>query len=63
MLHRSKVRKIAFVGDHLPSKWGIGMFMIDLLAAVQAAHPQKRVFRGVREVHQRRPRAPGSSSL
>jgi hypothetical protein len=39
------------------------MFMIDLLAAVQAAHPQKRVFRGVREVHQRRPRAPGSSSL
>src|ERR1700739_3963037 len=36
----SKVRKIAFVGDHLPRKFGIATFTSDLLAAVAAAHPQ-----------------------
>jgi glycosyltransferase involved in cell wall biosynthesis len=36
----SKVRKIAFVGDHLPRKCGIATFSSDLLAAVQTAHPQ-----------------------
>jgi len=36
----SKVRKIAFVGDHLPRKCGIATFTSDLLAAVQSAHPQ-----------------------
>src|SRR5579872_259348 len=35
----SKVRKIAFVGDHLPRKCGIATFTSDLLAAVAAAHP------------------------
>src|SRR5579872_6447485 len=35
----SKVRKIAFVGDHLPRKCGIATFTSDLLAAVQNAHP------------------------
>jgi glycosyltransferase involved in cell wall biosynthesis len=36
----SKVRKIAFVGDHLPRKCGIATFTSDLLAAVRSAHPQ-----------------------
>ncbi len=36
----SKVRKIAFVGDHLPRKCGIATFTSDLLAAVAAAYPQ-----------------------
>jgi glycosyltransferase involved in cell wall biosynthesis len=38
----SKVRKIAFVGDHLPRKCGIATFTTDLLAAVQTAHPQSQ---------------------
>src|SRR4029077_939174 len=38
----SKVRKIAFVGDHLPRKCGIATFTSDLLAAVSAAHPQSQ---------------------
>src|SRR5260370_34433876 len=38
----SKVRKIAFVGDHLPRKCGIATFTSDLLAAVQSAHPQSQ---------------------
>src|SRR5579863_820378 len=40
----SKVRKIAFVGDHLPRKCGIATFTTDLLAAVQTAHPQSQCF-------------------
>ena len=36
----SKIRKIAFVGDHLPRKCGIATFTADLLAAVASAHPQ-----------------------
>src|SRR5579864_1059920 len=40
----SKVRKIAFVGDHLPRKCGIATFTSDLLAAVAAAHPQSQCF-------------------
>jgi len=32
----SKVRKIAFVGDHLPRKCGIATFTSDLLAALAA---------------------------
>jgi glycosyltransferase involved in cell wall biosynthesis len=44
MQHTSKVRKIAFVGDHLPRKCGIATFTTDLLAAVQAAHPQSDCF-------------------
>ena len=35
----SKVRKIAFVGDHLPRKCGIATFTSDLLAAV--AHQRR----------------------
>src|SRR5579864_6594416 len=38
----SKVRKIAFVGDHLPRKCGIATFTADLLAAVQSAHTQSQ---------------------
>jgi glycosyltransferase involved in cell wall biosynthesis len=40
----TKVRKIAFVGDHLPRKCGIATFTSDLLAAVAAAHPQSQCF-------------------
>src|SRR4051812_2359753 len=40
MKENSKVRKIAFVGDHLPRKCGIATFTTDVLAAVAAAHPQ-----------------------
>src|SRR5437773_387191 len=42
MKEGSKVRKIAFVGDHLPRKCGIATFTSDLLAAVAAAHPQSQ---------------------
>jgi len=44
MQQTSKVRKIAFVGDHLPRKCGIATFTTDLLGAVQAAHPQSQCF-------------------
>ena len=42
MKETSKVRKIAFIGDHLPRKCGIATFTADLLAAVQSAHPQSQ---------------------
>ena len=38
----SRIRKIAFVGDHLPRKCGIATFTSDLLAAVAAEHPQSQ---------------------
>ena len=38
----SKVRKIAFVGDHLPRKCGIATFTSDLLSAVADAYPQSQ---------------------
>src|SRR4051812_44475114 len=38
----SRVRKIAFVGDHLPRKCGIATFTSDLLAAVASAHPESQ---------------------
>ena len=44
MKETSKVRKIAFVGDHLPRKCGIATFTSDLLAAVATAHPQSQCF-------------------
>src|SRR6202142_3034065 len=44
MKETSKVRKIAFLGDHLPRKCGIATFTSDLLAAVAAAHPQSQCF-------------------
>src|SRR5947208_1589516 len=44
MKEGSKVRKIAFVGDHLPRKCGIATFTSDLLASVAAAHPQSQCF-------------------
>ena len=40
MKETSKVRNVAFVGDHLPRKCGIATFTSDLLSAVAAAHPQ-----------------------
>jgi glycosyltransferase involved in cell wall biosynthesis len=42
MNETSKVRKIAFVGDHLPRKCGIATFTSDLLSAVAAAYPQSQ---------------------
>jgi hypothetical protein len=42
MKEHSKVRKIAFVGDHLPRKCGIATFTSDLLAAVADAYPQSQ---------------------
>src|ERR1700733_14561522 len=42
MQQTSKVRKIAFVGDHLPRKCGIATFTTDLLAAVADAQPQSQ---------------------
>src|SRR5438105_5229744 len=42
MKEGSKVRKIAFVGDHLPRKCGIATFTSDLLAAVASAHPESQ---------------------
>jgi glycosyltransferase involved in cell wall biosynthesis len=42
MKETSKVRKIAFVGDHLPRKCGIATFTSDLLAAVASAYPQSQ---------------------
>src|SRR5258707_12540259 len=44
MTEVSKVRKIAFVGDHLPRKCGIATFTSDLLSAVAGAHPQSHCF-------------------
>ncbi len=44
MKYSSKVRKIAFVGDHLPRKCGIATFTSDLLAAVAAEHPESECF-------------------
>src|SRR6478735_11201743 len=44
MKDNSKVRKIAFVGDHLPRKCGIATFTTDLLAAVALAHPPCQCF-------------------
>jgi glycosyltransferase involved in cell wall biosynthesis len=44
MKSTSKVRKIAFVGDHLPRKCGIATFTSDVLAAVASAHPQSQCF-------------------
>src|SRR5213592_561958 len=44
MKEGSKIRKIAFVGDHLPRKCGIATFTSDLLASVAAAHPQSQCF-------------------
>ncbi len=38
MREDTRVRKIAFVGDHLPRKCGIATFTSDLLAAVASAH-------------------------
>src|ERR1700684_2302507 len=38
----TKIRKIAFVGDHLPRKCGIATFTTDLLSAVQGAYPQSQ---------------------
>src|SRR5271170_1496666 len=44
MQQTNKVRKIAFVGDHLPRKCGIATFTSDLLAAVATAHPESQCF-------------------
>ena len=42
MKESSRLRKLAFVGDHLPRKCGIATFTSDLLAAVASAHPQSQ---------------------
>src|SRR3984885_7286166 len=38
----AKIRKIAFIGDHLPRKCGIATFTTDLLSAVQNQYPQSQ---------------------
>src|ERR1700734_721120 len=38
----AKIRKIAFVGDHLPRKCGIATFTTDLLSAVQIVYPESQ---------------------
>jgi glycosyltransferase involved in cell wall biosynthesis len=38
----TKIRKIAFIGDHLPRKCGIATFTTDLLSAVQTQFPQSQ---------------------
>jgi glycosyltransferase involved in cell wall biosynthesis len=44
MKEASKVRKIAFVGDHLPRKCGIATFTSDLTAALAKAYPESQCF-------------------
>jgi glycosyltransferase involved in cell wall biosynthesis len=44
MNETAKVRKIAFVGDHLPRKCGIATFTSDLIAAVANAYPRSQCF-------------------
>ncbi len=44
MKETSKIRKIAFVGDHLPRRCGIATFTSDLLAAVATAYPESQCF-------------------
>jgi glycosyltransferase involved in cell wall biosynthesis len=38
----SEIRKIAFVGDHLPRKCGIATFTSDICAAVEGAYPESQ---------------------
>ena len=40
----SDIPKIAFLGDYLPRKCGIGTFTSDLLSAVAAEHSQTQCF-------------------
>ena len=42
MTETTRVRQIAFVGDHLPRKCGIATFTSDLLAAVDQAFPRSQ---------------------
>ena len=42
MNESSTVRRIAFIGNHLPRKCGIATFTSDLLAAVAATHPESQ---------------------
>ena len=44
MTETARVRKIAFVGDHLPRKCGIATFTSDLLSAVDDAFPRSQCF-------------------
>jgi len=44
MTDTARVRKIAFVGDHLPRKCGIATFTSDLLSAVDHAFPRSQCF-------------------
>src|SRR3954471_24960348 len=40
MNESSTVRRIAFIGNHLPRKCGIATFTSDLLGAVAGTHPE-----------------------
>jgi len=44
MKETSKIRTIAFVGDHLPRKCGIATFTTDLLGAVAGMYPRTQCF-------------------
>lgn len=41
-MNETTVRRIAFVGDHLPRQCGIATFTSDLLSAVAAVHPMSQ---------------------
>jgi glycosyltransferase involved in cell wall biosynthesis len=41
---KSEIRRIAFLGDHLPRRCGIATFTSDLLAAVASEYPQSQCF-------------------
>ena len=41
---KSEIRRIAFLGDHLPRRCGIATFTSDLLAAVALEYPQSQCF-------------------
>ena len=44
MNQTDKVKKIAFVGDHLPRKCGIATFTSDIMSAVAEAYPKSHCF-------------------
>ncbi len=44
MSEPQKIRRVAFVGDHLPRKCGIATFTSDVLAAVASAYPGTECF-------------------
>ena len=63
MKETSKVRKIAFVGDHLPRKCGIATFTSDLLARRRRQRIRRASALACRSTTSRRLRVPGCCPL